>query len=186
MDIITTARHFELTPAVRQHAEKRLRKLERFLNGIQEIHLIIKKEKYRYVTEVNLRANGANVISRDESADILSSIDRVVDRVERQVKRLRGRVRERSRPRRVEGVAPTREEAEPEEEEEESLEEMELPPVVVPVQENFHPEPISVAEAVEELERREEKVLLFRNSETGLVGMVYVRPDGNIGYTEAD
>ena len=100
MDIITTARHFELTPAAREHATKRLRKLDRYVTGLQEVHLRITKEKYRHVAEVTLRANGADIVSRDESGDLLTSIDRVVDRVERQVKKLRGRIKERGKSRR--------------------------------------------------------------------------------------
>jgi putative sigma-54 modulation protein len=184
MDIITTARQTELTPAVREHAEKRLRKLERYVSDLQEVHLVIKKEKYRHVTEVTLRANGADIISRDESDDLLTSIDRVVDRVERQVKKLRARIKDKSKARRrtVRGGMQS-EAASPTEEEEEASED--YPPVLVPQQEVYRAEPMTVAQAVEQLREQAEDVLLFRNERTGAVSVVYVRPDGNIGFAES-
>jgi len=186
MDIITTARHIELTPAIREHAEKRLRKLERYVNGIQEVHLVISKEKYRSVTEVTLRANGADIISRDQSDDLLTSIDRVVDRVERQIKKLRARIKDKSKARRKapRRAMPAHEPATHDAEEAED-EEAEYPPVLVPRQEVFHADPISVSTAVEKLREQEEDVLLFRNEQTGAASIVYVRADGNIGFAEA-
>lgn len=187
MDIITTARHIELAPAVREHAEKRLRKLERYANGVQEVHLIVTKEKYRHVTEVTLRANGADIISRDQSDDLLTSIDRVVDRVERQVKKLRARIKDKSRARRG---APRRNIPEPgtgseAEAGEDTEEEPEYPPVLIPRQEVFAGDPMTVSAAVERLREQDEDVLLFRNEKTGAVSVIYVRPDGNIGFAEA-
>lgn len=187
MDILTTARNTELTPAVREHAEKRLRKLERYVNDLQEVHLVVKREKYRHVAEVTLRANGADIISRDESDDLLTSIDRVVDRVERQVKKLRARIKGKSKARRQTlrgAIRPEQPEGAPAAEEEEEAGE-EYPPVLVPQQEVFHSEPITVAQAVEQLRDQSEDVLLFRNERTGAVSVVYVRPDGNIGFAES-
>jgi putative sigma-54 modulation protein len=187
MDIITTARQIELSPEIRAHAEKRLRKLERYVGDIQEVHLRINKEKYRHVAEVTLRANGSDIISRDESSDLLTSIDCVVDRVERQVKKLRARMKDHGKSRRQStrrSIAPAEEQYD-EEPMEEFEEDESFPPVVVPRQEIFRSEPITVPKAVDELRLQEEDVLLFRNEKTGAVSLVYMRPDGNIGFAEA-
>jgi len=186
MDIITTARHLELASDVREHAERRLRKLERYVSGVQEVHLVLSKEKYRHVAEVTLRANGTDIISRDESDDLVSSIDRVVDRVERQVKKLRARITDKGKSRRknLRHVLPEAQGTDQEVEEQES-EETSYAPVVEQHPENFRPEAITVAAAIEDLLKRDEDVLLFKNSKTGAVSLVYVRPDGNIGFTEA-
>ncbi|MBU1700535.1 MAG: ribosome-associated translation inhibitor RaiA [Candidatus Eisenbacteria bacterium] len=189
MDIITTARHTELTPEIREHAEKRLRKLERYVSDLQEVHLIINKEKYRHVAEVTLRAKGTNIVSSDESSDLLTSIDRVVDRVERQVKKIRARLKDRGKARRQSSrrVMTSAEPGFVEEEEpvDEVQEDESYPPVVVPRQEIFRTEPTTVSKAVDELRLQEEDVLLFRNEKTGVVSLVYMRPDGNVGFAEA-
>jgi putative sigma-54 modulation protein len=52
MDIITTARRFELTQQVKDHAEKRVQKLGRYFDHIQEVHVVLTQEKHRQIAEV--------------------------------------------------------------------------------------------------------------------------------------
>jgi putative sigma-54 modulation protein len=173
MDIITTARHFELTPEIRDYARKRIERLQRYLERVDEVHVVLAAEKHRRIAEVTLHARGAEIVSREETDDMQSAIDRVVDRVERQVKDHKSR--------RATGPAIPAEGGAVEEEAE--VEEM-FSPVVIR-QEGFHSEPLTVEEAIEELHRRQEDFLLFQNSRSGRVALVHVRPDGNFGLVEA-
>lgn len=192
MDIITTARHFDLTPGLREHAEKRLEKLQRYLGGVDDIHVILTTEKHRRIAEIALHAAGTEVVGRDESDDMITSIDRVVDRIERQLKRLRARKRNRKlrRPLRYEPLeeAPplTAEHEEVEDEEVDfQIDEVEdFSPVVVRG-ENYHGEPISVEEAIRILRESDQDQLLFLNSQSKKVSMVHLRPDGNYGFIES-
>ncbi|MFH1143539.1 MAG: ribosome-associated translation inhibitor RaiA [Candidatus Eisenbacteria bacterium] len=181
MDIITTARRFDLTPEVREHARKRLLKLERYLDRTAEAHVVLEREKYRQIAEISLHARGVEISSREESDDILVSIDRVVDRIERQVKRLNSRRKTRSKVRRGEAPAPAA--AAGEGEEEEAAIEDTFAPVVIR-QEGFHREPLSVEEAIEKLQDSENEFLLFTNKRDGRVALVHLRPDGNFGLIE--
>jgi putative sigma-54 modulation protein len=180
MDIMTTARHFELTPQIREYARKRLEKLQRYLERVDEVHVVLAAEKYRQIAEVTLRTRGTEIVSREESDEMMMSIDRVVDRIERQVKRLNARRKDRKLRR---GAEP-RAASEPEAAEEEIEVEEAFAPVVIR-QEAFHPEPITVEQAIEELRRRQEDYLLFQNARSGRVALVHLRPDGNFGLVEA-
>ena len=180
MDIITTARHFELTPEIRDYARKRIERLQRYLERVEEVHVVLAAEKHRRLAEVTLHARGTEIVSREESDDMQVSIDRVVDRVERQVKRLNAR-RNEHKPRRAAEVSVPAEGGGAEDEIE--VEEV-FAPVVIR-QEGFFPGPITVDEAIEELRRRQEDFLLFQNSRSGKVAVVHVRPDGNFGLVEA-
>lgn len=192
MDIITTARHFDLTPGLREHAEKRLEKLQRYLGGVDDVHVILTTEKHRRIAEIALHASGTEVVGRDESDDMVTSIDRVVDRIERQLKRLRARRRNRKlrRPPRYEPIdeAPPltteHEEAEEDEGDFQIDEGEDFSPVVVRG-ENYHADPISVEEAIRILHESDDDQLLFVNSQTKKVCMVHLRPDGNYGFVES-
>ncbi len=96
MDIYTTARHFDLTPEIREHTENKLKRLARYFDRIHEGHVILTKEKFRYLAEISLRVGGgADLVSREETPDVFSSIDGAVDRLERQVKRHKDRLKDR-------------------------------------------------------------------------------------------
>jgi putative sigma-54 modulation protein len=178
MDVVTTARRFELTPQMREHAEKRLRKLGRYSENIMEARLVLDQEKRRQIAELTVLANGAELISREETHDMVSSIDRVVDRIERQIKKLSARQRDRKTRRPIPPGAPVEEEELPEAESRE-----EWGPVVVRGHQ-WHPGEASVEDAIRALREKDEDFLLFRNSRTGKVGVVYTRPDGNFGLVE--
>lgn len=180
MDIITTARHFELTPQIREYARKRIDKLQRLLERVDEVHLVLATEKYRQIAEVALHARGTDIVSREESDDMQTSIDRAVDRVERQVKRLNARRKDRKLRRPVEPTAA----GEPVPIEEEIEAEEIFAPVVIR-QESFHAAPISVDQAIELLNQHNEDVLLFQNARSGRVALVHRMPDGNFGLVES-
>lgn len=192
MDIITTARHFDLTPGLREHAEKRIERLQRYLGGVDDVHVILTTEKHRRIAEIALHAAGTEVVGRDESDDMVASIDRVVDRIERQLKRLRARKRNR-KLRRQPRYEPI-EEAPPltagheftdDDDAEFNLEDHEdFSPVVVRG-DQYHAEPISVEEAIHLLREKDQDHLLFVNSQSRKVAMVHLRPDGNYGFVES-
>jgi len=182
MDIITTARRYEITPEVREHARKRLQKLERYLDRFAEAHVVLAQEKYRQIAEISLHARGIEIISREESDDMLSSIDRVVDRIERQVKRLNAR-RKTRKVRRVAARPAEGAAAEEEAEEEAAAVEDVFAPVVIR-QEGYHAEPLTVEEAIDLLREHDLGFLLFTNKRDGRVTLVHARPDGNFGLVE--
>jgi putative sigma-54 modulation protein len=96
MEIQTTARHFDLTPELREYSESKLRRLARYFDQIHEGTITITKEKFRYLAEINVRVGGgADLVSREETPDVYSSIDGAIDRLERQVRRHKGRLMSR-------------------------------------------------------------------------------------------
>jgi putative sigma-54 modulation protein len=98
MQILTTARHCELDPEVRLHAQQRLEKLGRFARDIREAHLTVTAERYRHSAEIKLRLNHHELVSREESTEPKIAIDLAADRIEEQLRRYKekrvGRKRE--------------------------------------------------------------------------------------------
>jgi putative sigma-54 modulation protein len=181
MDIITTARRFDLTPPLREHAQKRLQKLGRFSDHIQEVHLILTQDKHRHIAEVTVHTAGTELISKEETHDMVESIDRVCDRIEKQISKVYARMRDRKSRAPVAAMeAPVPEETIPESEVEE-----EWAPVVVRGKE-WHPDPISVDDAIRRLRESEQDFLLFRNVRSGNVSLVHLRADGNFGLVDAE
>jgi putative sigma-54 modulation protein len=96
MEITITSRHCDLSPAVKEHTEEKLSRLDRYFDGIQEAQVIISKEKFRYQAEITLKVPGrADLVSTEETTDEITSVDGAIDRLERQVKKHKGRLVDR-------------------------------------------------------------------------------------------
>lgn len=179
MEITTTCRRYEIEPGVMEHAEKRIHKLERYIDSIQEAHLVLAQEKYRYIAELTVHADGVDVTSRENSKDMGTSIDRVCARVERQLKKHVARQQKRKSAR-VVAVGSVLEETELTESEAEE----EFSPVVVRT-EQVAPRPMSVEQAIEFMGQQDDwDVLLFHNTRSGRHAVLFHRPDGNYGLVE--
>ena len=97
MRIHLTARHFEMNPEDRQFAEQRLEKLSRFAQDIHEAHVVVTAEKYRHMAEITVRLRGREVVSREESNELRTAIERAADRLEQQLRKIKERRVERQR-----------------------------------------------------------------------------------------
>lgn len=194
MEIITTARHFDMTPELRSHLEKRLDRLSRYLGDNEEVHVVLTTEKYRQLAEISLRARGTEIVSRGVSDEMMTSVDKVVDRIERQIQRIAARRRDRKNRRSLKDEAPVLAAPEPVEVEEEpptaeealglEFDEDDFAPVVVR-DDSFHPEPVSVESAIEALQASDRDFLLFLNKGTNKVSLIHLREDGNYCLIEA-
>ena len=193
MDIITTARHFDMTPELRDYLEKRLDRLGRYLGKQEEVHIVLTTEKYRQIAEISVRARGTEIVSRGESDEMTTSVDKVVDRIERQLKRIMARQRDRKNRRSLKDQPTIPAVPEPVDEDEPTAAEEELglefaeedfAPVVVR-DDSFHPDPVSVESAIEALHASDRDFLLFRNKGTNKVNLIHLREDGNYCLIEA-
>jgi putative sigma-54 modulation protein len=88
MQISMTARHCELDAQVREFSQQRLAKLERLARDIQEAHLVVTAEKFRFTAEITLRIKHREMVSREESDTSKMAIDQAAHRLEQQLRRI--------------------------------------------------------------------------------------------------
>ncbi len=94
MHITTTARHCEIDPEIRLHAEARLERLSRYFRNaddLREAHVVFDCEKYRHSAEVTLRLRHGEVVSREQADDPRAAIDLAAEHLEKQLRRLKER-----------------------------------------------------------------------------------------------
>ena len=89
MQITTTARHCDLDSELRDFAQQRVSKLEKFARDIHDAHVIVTAEKYRHIAEITLKVDHREMVSREEATDARAAIDLAVDRLEQQLRRLK-------------------------------------------------------------------------------------------------
>lgn len=166
MQINITFRHLDSSPGLKEYVNKRVSKLAKYFSGPVEAHVILKAEKFRQQAEVTLVGDGYNITGKEETADMYEAIDLVVAKLETQVKKLREKRKDRKRggARELEVASfegsPTTEE--------------ELPVEV----ERVFVKPMSLEEALEQLKASGRDFLVFNNSETDSVNVLYRKGEG--------
>ncbi len=174
MNINYTARHTSVTPDVKKHCERRLRAIEKLLGYPVEADLILSVEKYRHKAEINVKIKGATLNTVEETHDMFSSMGLAFDNIEKRVKKeqekLRGRKRRKNRE--VMSVPPP-------------LETEDQPVRVIPSR-DFSLKPMSVEEALLQLESRKKEIFVFRKFDSEKWAVLYRRKDGNYGLVEPE
>ena len=176
MDIIVTFRHMEPTESLKTYAEDKLSKIKKYLDFPIEAHVVLAVEKFRHMADVTLSVNGTRIKGVEETEDMYSAIDQVMDKIEKQVKRYRSKIRNRRTENRKGEEAQVTEEAE------EVIDlSLEGPSIEV---EKMVAKPIDLEEATMQLELSQQDFLVFRNSRSMEINVIYKRKDGNLGLIE--
>ena len=91
MKVEINARHFNLTEALKGHVERKLGTLERFYNGIEDIHTILEVTAGTNHVHIQLRGGHIKLDARAESHDMYAAFDSAVDSLEGQMRKFKDR-----------------------------------------------------------------------------------------------
>jgi len=89
MNITVTARHFEVTEAIKEYAQEKIERVAKLDTKLEEAHIILSIEKIRQGCEVILTGKHLKLSAQDETQDIYASIDSVENKLIRQIKKNR-------------------------------------------------------------------------------------------------
>jgi putative sigma-54 modulation protein len=178
MHLTITGRNMDVTPALREYAEEKIGKMEKYLHKITSAHIILTVEKYRHVAEVTIQAHGMTLKGLEETGDMYSSIDKVMDKIEIQAHKLKEKVQDKNK-----GGNNHTEEAAPEPSEAPEKTKNRFPRILR--DSSFDPKPMSVEEASLQLQAGDEPFLIFMEARTGKVNVLYRRDDGDFALVES-
>jgi putative sigma-54 modulation protein len=177
MQVSVTFRNTEAEDWFKDYANERLAKLRKYIDKPLEAHVIITVEKFRNIAEVNLLAKGININGKEEAKDMQLAFDIVMDKIERQLVRHKEKVRNHKENSAKEamnlsGLSVSREETE-------------RPNPSVVEMRRVILQPMSVDDAIMELEGNRDRFVLYRDSLTEKVMVLYRRDDGNYALIES-
>jgi putative sigma-54 modulation protein len=170
MNIRVTARHTEMRPELKEYVERRVSRLARYFDRIDEAHVVLEEEGHRKIADVTVHASRVTVSSEQAADDLRSAFDRAMEKVERQIRRHKDRVRNRKG--RVPAAGAAERVMAPGE------------PRIVP--EALAGEAMSAEEALGRLDELGTRFLVFVNSQTEKVNVIYRRDDGDFGLVEPE
>lgn len=175
MQVNLQARNMELTGALADYVERKMGKLSRYLDA-EEAQVTLLIEKNRHVAEVTIPMRGIILRGEEETTDMYRSIDLVVEKLERQVQKYKTRLGRRVK---AQGIKELTEARVPGEEEEVSEEE-------IVRTKRFAIKPMSVEEAIMQMNLLGHNFFVFANAESEQVNVVYRRKDGRYGLIEPE
>src|SRR4051812_18724426 len=86
MQVKISSKHMELTPAIESYATKKMDKLTRFFDRVQQIDVIIDKAKNGYTTEIITDVEHHDpFVASSNHEDLYACIDLTLDRAIRQL-----------------------------------------------------------------------------------------------------
>lgn len=181
MQLTIKGKNVEVTDALKEFAEKRLGKMERFFGRIISTDVIFSTERQWHIVEVTVYANGFVVRGEERTEDMYSSIDRVLEKLEKQLKRHKGKFIRKHAGDSIRTEPDALIDALPEEHPRpvaERQDEMEASEPKVTRVRHQPVKPMSIAEAVKELEALGFAFLVFTNAETDAMSVLYKRKNG--------
>ena len=96
MQLSTTFRHMEASPAVKDYAEERLEKIKKYFSRdpISAHGTFSVERNHNHTAEFSLTLpNGIVIQARETTEDMYSSVDLAVARIERQVRKWKEKIR---------------------------------------------------------------------------------------------
>ena len=198
MQFAVTFRHMEPTEALKSYARERMERVRKYLPDPIACHVVLSTERHNHRIDVSFQLhNGLSIAGHETTENMYSSIDLCIAKIERQVRKYKGKLEGmRARPHHVVALPWSHsiiDEAFHE------LNEMNgtnghravkvddrasHPEFTVVKTEKFHAQPMSVSDAIVQLNLLHEPFLVFRHDTDGRVAVVYKRDDGSYGLIE--
>ena len=152
-------------------AAKKLAKLDKFFGPDGEATVTFRYKKDKEIIEITIPYGGVLFRSEEEDVTFQNALDSALDTLTRQIRKNKTRLEKRLR----DGAFP---EGEPAEEEEETFFDIRT--------KTFPAKPMSVDEAILQMNLLEHDFYLFENIDTGDINVVYARKEGGYGLLEPE
>ena len=179
MRTIVKGKNMDVPEAVRLYAERKMRRLERFLNDRTDAMIELSVERHRSaddsrIAEVTLVIDGQTLRGRADASTYEAAIDEVVDKVERRAVDYREKPRVRARgPEEKEILARIAD----------GTADQAREPRVVKTK-RFAIQPMFEEDAIAEMESLGHAFFIFVNAENERLNLLYRRQDGDYGLIE--
>jgi putative sigma-54 modulation protein len=178
MEFEFTGRHIDVTPALRAHVEEHFGKVGHLFENAStaRAHVIIDVVKNRHIAEILFHWREHTLTAKDTNADMYQALTRCIEKIEKQALKLKKKIIERKQtavP--LSAVAPE-------------------PEATTTAPENTEPragriiaarrykvKPMTPEEAVMSLAEDGDQFVVFRDSDTDRLSVLYKRKDGNYG-----
>lgn len=178
LEVVIFPKNLELTDRISEYVNKKIAKLDRLMNDIDETRVDLDYQKSarnpsdRQVAQITIRGRGYILRTEERADDIFSAVDLALEKMQRKIERFKGkRVRGRGDGTPVSAVtaetpAPVEEDVAP----------------IIARRKSFTLAPMDESEAIEQMiQLGHENFFVFYNANTNKINVLYRRRDGTYG-----
>lgn len=170
--------NIEVTPAIRDHVESKIEKIERYfnedVNANANVNLKVYNDKQTKV-EVTIPMKNVTLRAEERHNDMYAAVDLIVDKLERQIRKHKTKLNRKFRDREGAGVYFANEQSEP------AIEEDDLTVVRT---KQFDLKPMDQEEAILQMNLVGHDFYVYTDAESNSTNIVYKRKDGKYGLIE--
>lgn len=177
MQISVMFKKIDPSDALKSYVHDKMNRLDKYWDNPAEANVVLSVEKFRHIAEVTITGDGFKVKGTEETDSIYSAIDMVIDKLEKQIKKNKERFKKRRAAARA-GSKRDRLNAL----DQAGLSEIQERRVIRA--EQVEVKPMDIEEAIMQMELINNSFLVFRNTRTEQVNVLYRRKDDNYGLIE--
>lgn len=176
MKLNLKGKNIEITDGIKEYAEKRFQRLEKYFDKELEVNATLSVQGDLHKIDVIVPLSGFVIKGEEKTRDMYTTIDNVIDKIERQIRKYKTRINRKGR------------QIDPKDEfipvtETKNLED-ELPNIVRT--KRFPVKPMCKEEAVLQMGLLGHSFFVFLNGDTDEVNVIYRRDDGQYGLIEPE
>lgn len=175
MNVTYTTRGFELSDQIEKYTEEKLRKIKP-QDELIDVSLTLVLFRSRFKAELLVHNRSARFTAIEETSDVFKSINAVIDKIQKQLKKHREKLISRKRldPKRGPGMADRLA----------ATERTSSPRVVRARKQDV--KPMSQDEAVMQLYNSKDGFMIYRDTRTDRITVLYKKKDGNFGLIDTE
>ena len=173
MKYIMTGRNVEVTQAMKEYAEKKLSRIEKFFNEDTEANVTFSVQKKRHILGVTIFFEGNTYRAEATNDDLYVSIDKGIDLLEGQLRKTKTK---KERQFKDDSLAA-------------KYANIELPIMAegeITKVKTFDTKPMTVEDVMLELKDSDKSFYVFNNSDTQETNVLFRLRDGNFGILEPE
>lgn len=171
MQLSVTFKNIESSDHLKAYLQEKLDRLDKLLDNPAEANVALSVQKHRHIAEVNISADRLTIIGKEETSDLYSAIDMVSDKLEKQIKKGKQKIRNHRTAAKSKSMDMIP--GGPVFSEDEQAKEI--------LVKNIEYKPMDIEEAALQLDLVPDSFIVFTNSKTERVNVIYRRNDGNFG-----
>ena len=176
MQTSVTFMNLDPSETLKAYACEKLDRFDKYVENPAKANVVLTVEKFRHVADINISADGFVVNGHEETSDMYSAIDMALDKIEKQIVKNKKKFKKRR-------SSAAKSKMFQYHQAEEALPgdlSPETPSRVVRVK-NIDYKPMDIDEAVMQMDVAKNSFMVFTNSQSEEVNVLYRLKDGNYG-----
>lgn len=172
MHISITTRHAGISEEVKNYARQKLDKMGSIWVGDAAVHLIIDSERSGFTAEINLHTGHSRINCRARNREVQAAVDKAVRKAEKCLRKLKDKYDKRRK--KMDRISPPHPAAIP----------ADIPRLIKV--DDFVVKTLNEREASLHMRASTLNFLIYRDSASNKLSVVYRRQDGNLGLIELE